>query len=144
MKKEYFFEIGSMPKLIGKVEIFFDDILEDLHLSEDVKNSILISVTEAVNNAIIHGNKKDPEKKVKIHCLLSNDILEIHIKDEGRGFSLEAVPNPLLPQNLTKDSGRGIFIIRSLLQSFDVHILPDGAEVVLKLNLSQAKTDQLC
>jgi len=133
--KEYFFEIASDTKNIHKVEDHIREVIDNLPLSEDVINSIMIAVTEAVNNAIIHGNKSDKNKHVNIHSIVFDDVLEIRIKDEGRGFILSNIPNPLLPENLTKDSGRGIFIIRSLVDGFKINSMTDGTEVVLDIKI---------
>ena len=133
--KEYFFEIPSDTKNIHKVEDHIKEVIDNLPLSDDVINSIMIAVTEAVNNAIIHGNKLDKNKLVHIHSLIFDDYLEIRIKDEGQGFILSNIPNPLLPENLTKDSGRGIFIIRSLVDGFKINSLTDGTEVVIDIKI---------
>jgi serine/threonine-protein kinase RsbW len=132
--KEYSLTISSNTKLLVQVEELIEKITGELNISNDVIHSILIAVTESVNNAIIHGNKRNPQKQVKISCLAGEHELEIKIKDEGEGFKVENVPDPLLPENLTKDSGRGIFIIKSLIDSYAVHVLPDGTEVILKIH----------
>jgi serine/threonine-protein kinase RsbW len=137
MENHFFLEISSNITQLSKVEEFLIDITSNLNINEDQLNSMLISVTEAVNNAIIHGNKKDPAKKVKIMCSVYDDYIEIKIKDEGKGFDINRIPNPLLPENLTKDSGRGIFIIKSLLDSVSIETHSDGTEVTLKLNLNK-------
>jgi serine/threonine-protein kinase RsbW len=133
--KEYFLEISSDTKNLIRVEDHVKSIIEELNLNDETTNAILIAVTEAVNNAIIHGNKRDIKKLVRIHSLLLDDLLEIKIKDEGQGFILSNIPNPLLPENLTKDSGRGIFIIRSLVHGFKVNSFPDGTEIVIDVKV---------
>ena len=133
--KEYFLEISSETKNLARVEEHVKDIIEGLDLNDETINAILIAITEAVNNAIIHGNKRDKNKFVRIHSILLDDILEFKIKDEGQGFILSNIPNPLLPENLTKDSGRGIFIIRSLVHGFKVNSFPDGTEIVIDVKI---------
>lgn len=133
--KETFLEIPSDTRNIHRVEDYIKNMLIDLQVKDEILNSIMIAVTEAVNNAIKHGNKSDINKMVRIHSLILNDILEIRIKDEGQGFTLDNIPNPLLPENLTKDSGRGIFIIRSLADGFKINSFPDGTEVVIDIKL---------
>ncbi len=133
--KEFFLEIPSDTGNLGRVEEHIKEIISGLDIEDEVINAIMIAITEAVNNAIIHGNKRDISKPVKIHSILFDDILEIKIKDQGQGFILSNIPNPLLPENLTKDSGRGIFIMRSLAQGFKINSFPDGTEVVIDIKI---------
>jgi serine/threonine-protein kinase RsbW len=133
--KEYFLEISSDTKNLPRVEEHIKGIIDELNLNDELINAIMIAITEAVNNAIIHGNKREQNKMVKIHSILLDDILEIKIKDQGKGFSLNNIPNPLLPENLTKDSGRGIFIMRSLVYGFKINSYTDGTEVVMDIKI---------
>lgn len=137
--KEFFLEISSETKNLPRVEQHIKDIINDLRLSDETINAILIAITEAVNNAIIHGNKRIKEKRVRIHSILLDELLEVKIRDEGEGFILSNIPNPLLPENLTKDSGRGIFIIRSLVDGFKVNSFPDGTEIVMDIRIKGNK-----
>ena len=75
---------------------------------------ILISLTEAVNNAIIHGNKADESKKVKIDMQEEKSGIAVSVTDEGQGFDPEEVPDPTSPENLECCGGRGVFIMSSL------------------------------
>jgi serine/threonine-protein kinase RsbW len=87
--------------------------------SDNTENLELV-LREALANAIIHGNRKDPNKPVRICVAMQSDCrLLIIVKDAGSGFDLSEVPNPLVGQNLIKEHGRGIFLINRLMD--DVH-----------------------
>ena len=73
-----------------------------------------MSVTEAVNNAIVHGNKEDKNKKVKIQLRKNKKSVRFVIEDEGAGFDFSSLPDPTSPENINKVKGRGIFLIKNL------------------------------
>lgn len=107
-------EIPSELNNLGQVEQFIDKVCEKKALSEDVYGNVLIAVTEAVNNAIIHGNCFQKDKPV--HVLVSDQPNQIcfTIKDEGKGFDFNNLPDPTSPENIEKENGRGIFLIKNL------------------------------
>jgi serine/threonine-protein kinase RsbW len=96
------------------VEKIVGSICDEFGVQEDAFGNVLIAVSEAVNNAIQHGNKNNPEAKVEIKVANQNDTFCIQIKDEGKGFSYEDLPDPTAPENLLKDSGRGVFLMKNL------------------------------
>lgn len=104
-------EKASMPK----IEPVLCILKQKMNISDDRFYNLLIAVTEAFNNAIVHGNKLNPEKKVEVCIHADTQNIHIHIKDQGRGFNPEKVADPREPENLLKDNGRGVFIIKSLL-----------------------------
>jgi serine/threonine-protein kinase RsbW len=83
-------------------------------LNEDYYGNILIALTEGVNNAIVHGNKYDKNKVVWLNMESSDNDVQFTIVDEGVGFDYNNVPDPTLPENLEKLSGRGVFLMRQL------------------------------
>jgi serine/threonine-protein kinase RsbW len=120
-KKVRTLEINSEEEM-SKVEAFIDALYEDYRIREDVYGHIMTTVTEAVNNALIHGNKLDPTKKVIIQSrLISSYLLGFSIQDEGPGFDFEA-SNQDLDTILSKyhqtGNGIGIFLMKSLSDSF--------------------------
>ena len=133
--KSYFLEIPSDTKHLFDVELHIREIIKNSNCSDEKMSSILIAVTEAVNNAIIHGNKKDINKTVTISTNMTDENIKVTIKDQGTGFVLEQVPDPLLPENLTKDSGRGLLIIRSLVDKFNVDSSVNGTEITFTISL---------
>jgi serine/threonine-protein kinase RsbW len=107
-------EIGSDLRNLTDVELLIDTVCEDLSLNEDHYGNILIAVTEAVNNAIIHGNNYNSEKQVKIHAEMKDEKLVFTVEDEGVGFDYTNLPDPTAPENLEKPDGRGIFLMKNL------------------------------
>ena len=99
---------------INQVETLIDNVCSKLQVKEDYYGNVLIAVTEAVNNAIQHGNKNNPKAKVEIKVANQDDTFCIQIKDEGQGFSYQDLPDPTAPENLLKYSGRGVFLMKNL------------------------------
>ena len=134
MKKSINF--SSVPENLALVEKMVDEICSDYSINEDYYGNILISITEAVNNAIQHGNKYDPGKQVHVEFDADSDMefLSFKISDEGDGFDVSNLPDPTSPENLEKLSGRGIFLMKHLADS--VGFSSDGSEVELNFKLS--------
>ena len=112
-------EIPSLSENIRIIESFIDNAKEKFNLNDDIYGNIMISVTESVNNAIIHGNKKDKEKNVKISLTLTKGIIKFKIADQGAGFDYASLPDPTAPENIEKPGGRGIFLMRHLADEID-------------------------
>ena len=110
----FMLRLDSEPKSIAKVEQFVKNIVRRYRLNDDQHGNILISLTEAVNNAIIHGNCKDSSKKVSISLREGKDKLAIQVSDEGCGFDFRQVPDPTKDENLCKCGGRGVFLMQAL------------------------------
>jgi len=131
----FYLEIESDPNNLIVVEEFVNYFSIELNLAEDKIPGLLLSVTEATTNAIIHANKCDKDKKVKIYVNKEDGKLIIKIKDEGKGFDPEDVPDPTEPENLLKDSGRGLYLMRIYMDDLKYNLTPDGTETILILNL---------
>jgi serine/threonine-protein kinase RsbW len=131
----FHFECTGDPKEIGKVEPFLNQVNDVARLDDGSFYRLLVAGTEAVNNGIIHGSKSDPRKKVHVVCILEKDTLVFRVKDQGRGFKPENVPDPLEEKNLLKTSGRGIFLMRSLMDKVLIKVSPKGTEVELVLDM---------
>ena len=127
--------LHSNPKQITRVETFLHKINRVAHLDEIELHKLMVSLTEAVNNAIIHGNKLNETKKVVVQCKLLPDWLVVSVTDEGRGFKPDKVRNPLRKKNLLRNSGRGIFLMRTLMNKVEYEIGTSGVEVRLWLDL---------
>lgn len=95
--------------------------------------NLQIASSEAVINAIVHGNKEDPSKRVYTEISHNSVTLCVIIQDEGDGFDLSKLPDPTAEENLFKESGRGIYIIRSLVDEFDCHSSSSGTKFILKM-----------
>lgn len=104
---------------LSRVEGMIDEITTKYSLLDDVYGNMLISITEAFTNAVVHGNKMDGSKEVQIELLDTPDSLVYSIKDSGVGFDYSELPDPTLPENLEKETGRGIFLIENLADSLE-------------------------
>ncbi|MGD0693827.1 MAG: ATP-binding protein [Terriglobia bacterium] len=99
---------------------------------EDDQQKIEMAVHESVINAIFHGNKNDATKRLFLRFQILPDRLEIHVRDQGAGFDVSAVADPLANENLLKVSGRGIFLIRAFMDELRVNVQPGaGTEVTM-------------
>ena len=98
---------------------------------EDESHRISMAVREAAVNAVLHGNAYDPLKKMRVSFESTADSLVITISDEGRGLKEQEIPDPLAPENLLKQSGRGIFLIRSFMDEVRFRTLEPGTEITL-------------
>jgi serine/threonine-protein kinase RsbW len=104
---------------------------------EDEQHRIEMAVHESMINAIWHGNKNDPSKSVWLQFKIYRDRLEIRIRDQGKGFNPNQIPDPLESDNLLNVSGRGIFLIRAFMDEFRVENLNGtGTEVTMVKRLS--------
>lgn len=106
--------ISSELKNITEVEKLIDKICDLKGINEEVYGNILIAVTEAVNNAVIHGNCFHKELSVTISVVESPERICFIIEDEGKGFDFLNLPDPTAPENIEKENGRGIFLIQNL------------------------------
>ena len=128
---EYRLVLASDVENVEKIEALTERITRAMDFPEDECDSIAIAVTEAVNNAIIHGNKQDPEKKVYLTIFVQEKTLKVVVRDEGTGFDPESLPDPLDPENLLKESGRGIFILKSLMDEVNYAFDEGGTQLTL-------------
>ncbi len=119
------------------MEGFLKKIGRSVHLDEIQFHKLMVSLTEAVNNAIVHGNKSDPAKKVIVRCEVLPGWLLLMVCDQGNGFNPGKVGNPLARQNLMKESGRGIFLMRTLMDKVEFKPGNEGTEVRLWLDLGK-------
>ena len=120
-------KIPSIKENVAVVESFIENAGEKIKIKESVYGNVLVSVTEAVNNAIVHGNKEDKEKKVKIKLKENKKSIRFVVEDEGVGFDHKNLPDPTSPENIDKIKGRGIFLIKNLA---DKAKFKDGGRVV--------------
>lgn len=122
-------EIASNLNNIPKVESLIDRICGDWDLKEDYYGNILIAVTEAVNNAIVHGNHSEQTKSVKVDVTKEGKHVIFSIADQGSGFNFDELSDPTDPSNLEKPDGRGIFLMKNL--SDDVSFEANGSKVTI-------------
>lgn len=115
---KYFLEISSDKKNIKLVEDLMMKVNSKFGLQYEEYCRMMIAVTEVVMNAIVHGNKENANKKVKIYIDHDDKSLKIIVIDEGDGFDIKRLPNPTDVENIHDLHGRGVFIARSLVDEF--------------------------
>jgi len=126
--------INSNPNNLLQVETYLNNAKSEMAELDERYPDILISLTEAVNNAIIHGNKADESKKVKIAMEQQESGIAVSVTDEGKGFDPEEVPDPTSPENLECCGGRGVFIMSSLADKLSY--INNGTTVKMYFKLS--------
>lgn len=105
----------SVLENINLAERLIDDVVAEYHVKEDYYGELLIAMTEAVNNAIVHGNKLDVSKQVTLTFDIADEkTMRFTIEDEGPGFDYDNLPDPTAPENIEKPHGRGVFLMRKL------------------------------
>lgn len=105
---------------------------EQAGLEEEDLQKLGMAVRESMVNAVVHGNRYNANKKVHVSIRRGPKKLTVRIADEGEGFDYDHLPDPLAPENLLRNSGRGIFLIRAFMDEFQVRRrAPAGTEVIL-------------
>lgn len=125
-------QLPSKIDSLIQVENFIDSLKETYNIPDEIYGNILVSLSEASNNAIHHGNKLDPNKLMTIVFTPEEDRFIFSIIDEGEGFDYENLPDPTHPDNVDKPKGRGVFIMRNLAD--EVEFIANGKEVKLSFN----------
>lgn len=139
MRKRTIFRmtLASTPKNVSRVERFVEKVQDHVALDEIQMHKVMVALTEAVNNAIVHGNKEKKQKKVYVTCEILPGWLLFIVNDQGRGFRPERVANPLREENLLRESGRGIFLMRTLMDRVEFEAVKSGYQVRLWLDVKK-------
>jgi len=125
-------DFESTLESVDSAEAIISQAAESAGFDEDDLHKIGMAVRECMVNAVVHGNRYSVNKQVHLSVSRKEDLLTIKISDQGEGFDLSNVPDPLAEENLLRHSGRGVFLIRAFMD--DVHfrkLLPHGTEVTL-------------
>jgi serine/threonine-protein kinase RsbW len=138
--KQVKIQIPSLVENIRVVESFIDNSKDTFQIEDDIYGNIMVAVTEAVNNAIRHGNKFDKDKNVYLSLYVEPQQLKFEIEDEGTGFNYDNLDDPTAPENLENPGGRGIFLIRHLAD--EVEFTKEGRRVLLTFQLAPAPSDE--
>lgn len=148
-------EINSMPDAANRIEVTMETLLDSVALAEGITERVAraagfndddclkigMSVREGVINAFRYGNQEQRHKKIQLNFEVLDDKFVVHIVDQGRGFDLHKVPDPLAEENLLKTSGRGIFLMRTFMDEFEVRRTAEGgAELVMAKKLGQPQS----
>ena len=113
--------LSSDYSILVDIENMVNEVCEKLELPEDSYGNILIALTEAVNNAIEHGNKKKKELKVEVRVYDNDNGFCFNVTDQGLGFDYSNLPDPTAPENILKEDGRGIFLMKNLADEIEFY-----------------------
>ncbi len=127
--------LASSTSNLQYVEPFLRQCTQSIGLSDEQYSNCVIALTEAVNNGIVHGNKRDTSKSVVIEISFEHPTLTMMVQDEGSGFDPDSLPDPTNPENLLLDGGRGVLIIRALMTRAEFLKIPNGAQTRLELDI---------
>ena len=116
-EKKTLIEIPSQIKNIRKVSSEILESLSPYRLDENTLFDIRLCTEEAVRNAVVHGNRSNEKLRVKVSYWIDNNKLNIEVEDEGDGFNPDTIPDPTGNNNIMKESGRGVCLIRELMNS---------------------------
>ena len=126
--------IKSDPDNIYQVEEFIESVRDELNFKDDVYGNVMVAITEAVNNSIVHGNEGDANKTVHITCESKNPYrLIVSVEDQGKGFDPNSLPDPTAPENLENPGGRGVFLMQHLCDEIDFQ--EEGRKVQMIFNI---------
>lgn len=123
---------------VEQVEAAADQLARDAGLDEDQRFHIAMAVREATINAVLHGNERDPSRPIEVSLENTGKNLVITVADHGHGFDPDKIPDPLAEENLLRTSGRGIFLIRSLMDEVHFRRLDPGTELTMVKHLTPA------
>ena len=130
--KSFYFKIKSSTNQITKTVQKFDELLENNNCcSARTKSELSTALSEALANAIVHGNKINPDQFVDLKIHIHKDQMILKIKDKGVGFNYKQLPSPLKQENIKKTSGRGVYLMSVLVDKVDFVKHDDGMEVIL-------------
>ena len=122
--------IESRMTNLRVVENAVDEITNQLGIKQDNYGKIMVATLEAVNNAITHGNKANPEKFVNIEISIKGNEMSVKVTDEGKGFDPTTIPDPTMPENIEELSGRGVFLMKKLADAISFN--DKGNSVTMK------------
>jgi serine/threonine-protein kinase RsbW len=134
--------IGSRFENIELVQAVLSDALSAYDMDEESRHWVDLAVREAVANAIKHGNRLAPDKRVEIDLELSGRELVVRVRDQGEGFDPGSLIDPLAPENRLRPNGRGIFYMQKFMDEIDYDFQPGrGTEVTLRKRLGTGSED---
>jgi serine/threonine-protein kinase RsbW len=136
------YRMESTLDSVNKAEEMADKAAARTGFDEDTRGGISMAVREAMINAVLHGNAYDPNKYVNLTFEQSGPELTVIIVDQGKGFVPDEVPDPLAPENLLKQSGRGIFLMRAFMDEVRFRKLDPGTEITLIKRLQSNDLDR--
>ena len=133
--------LESALKSVETIEETAEMYARQAGFDEDTACQIAMVTREAAVNAVLHGNKQDPDKRVTASFELTDDELRIQISDEGPGLDPATLPDPLAPENILKPSGRGVFLMRAIMDEVEFRRLAPGTEITMVKHRIQKEKD---
>lgn len=130
-------KLQSHKSSVRDLEPLLIEIRKKHNIDENKFYNVMIAVTEAVNNAIIHGNKLCREKEVNFNIEADSNKIIVTVQDEGEGFDPEKVADCLVPENLMKDGGRGVFLIKELMDEVEITDTGKGTKIQMVFHHNQ-------
>ena len=134
-RRTYALRLPSERHSISAIGPFLESIQELVRLGPQRLNDLHVAITEAVNNAIIHGHDCQPDCMVDVEVLATDHDVTVVVRDYGRGFDPDRVPDPRLPENILREGGRGVFLIRQLADAVEFRSGDPGMHVMITYNL---------
>ena len=128
----YTLQLPSTEESITQLEVLIENIADKYHVSEDTFANMMTCLNEALINAIKHGNKMDPEKKVIVNADVEPKRIIWTVTDEGPGFDYVHLADPTAPENLEALSGRGVFILKMLADQCVFNTAGNEVELTFK------------
>lgn len=129
--------VFEVPNDVARIEATVEDLVRRCEpVCPDRKRLLFnfrIGLSEALANAILYGNADHPDKRVRVELRIQDGGIEVRITDHGRGFDPAAVPDPTLPENVAKPVGRGIFLMRALMDEVTFNASGNSVTLVLRL-----------
>jgi serine/threonine-protein kinase RsbW len=138
------FQLSSTMESVGEVEAAADQLAIEAGLDEDERFRVTMAVHEAAINAVLHGNDYNPKLHIDVSMENTGTQLVFVIADQGQGFDPDHLPDPSAPENLLRGTGRGIFLIRSLMDEVRFRRLHPGTELTLIKHLAPAGENEQC
>jgi serine/threonine-protein kinase RsbW len=137
-KGRWSFRLNSTMESVSEVEGTAERLATEAGLDEDERFHVTMAIREAAINAVLHGNEYDPARQVDVTFENTGTDFIFTIADQGRGFDPERLPDPSAPENILRGTGRGIFLIRSLMDEVHFRQLHPGTELTLIKHLAPA------
>jgi serine/threonine-protein kinase RsbW len=133
----------STLESVDQAEAIIVEAANATGFDEDDQHRISMAFRECMVNAVVHGNRYNKNKQVTVHAERTGDELMMRVRDEGEGFEMNEVPDPLDTNNLLRHSGRGLFLMGAFMDEMKVHkVEPNGTEVTMRKRVSSEKTEE--
>jgi serine/threonine-protein kinase RsbW len=128
--------LDSTLESVDEAEAIIMSAAEKAGFDEDDLHKIGMATRECIVNAVVHGNRYSSHKKVHLRVEVSGGVFRVHVRDEGEGFDLSSLPDPVADENILRHSGRGIFLIRAFMDDVEIRpAKPSGTEITLTKKL---------